>query len=104
MVQAIALADNTLFVAGPPDVLDEEAAFERLRVGDPRIQKALSEQNASLNGEHGCVLLAVSISDGKTLQETKLESLPVWDGLAVANGRLYVANTDGEVVCLTPEE
>ncbi len=104
MVQAIALADKTLFVAGPPDVLDEEAAFERLRVGDPRIQKALSAQNASLNGEHGCLLLAVSTSDGKTLKETKLDALPVWDGLAVANGRLYVANTEGEVVCLTPSK
>ncbi len=31
IVQAIALTGKTLFIIGPPDVLDEEAAFERLR-------------------------------------------------------------------------
>ncbi len=104
IVQAIAIADQTLFVAGPPDVLDEEAAFERLRAGDPQIQKALDRQNDSVNGKRGGMLLAVSIGDGKTLAEITLDSLPVWDGMAIAGGRLYIAGTNGEVVCLAPEK
>lgn len=27
--------------------------------------------------------------------------MPVWDGLAAANGRLYLATEDGKVVCFT---
>ena len=50
-------------------------------------------------GEAGCVRL-VSAADGKTLGEVRLASPPVWDGLAVAGGRLYVACVDGKVVCL----
>lgn len=102
MVQAIAIADNTLFVAGPPDVLDEETAFERLRAGDPRIQEALANQSASLSGKRGAKLLAVSLEDGKTLGELTIHNLPVWDGMAIANGRLFMSTTAGEVVCLTP--
>jgi len=102
IAQGIAIADKTLFVMGPPDVLDEEAAFERLRAGDPRIQEALTQQDASFNGQRGAKLIAVSVADGKTLSELSLDALPVWDGLAAANGRLYVANINGEVVCLSP--
>jgi hypothetical protein len=104
MVQGITLADKTLFVVGPPDVLDEEAAFERLRAGDPRIQEALANQNASFSGQRGAKLMAVSTEDGKTLGELNLDALPVWDGLAAANGKLYLANINGEVVCLTPAD
>jgi len=104
IVQGIAIADKTLFVLGPPDVLNEETAFERLRAGDPRIQEALANQNASLSGKRGATLLAVSIEDGKTLSEIKIDSPPVWDGLAAANGRLYVSQANGEVVCLTPKK
>jgi hypothetical protein len=104
IAQGIAIADKTLFVMGPPDVLDEETAFERLRAGDPRIQEALTQQDASFNGRRGAKLMAFNTEDGKTLSELSLDALPVWDGLAAANGRLYIANTDGEVVCLTPAE
>lgn len=104
IAQGIAIADKTLFVMGPPDVLDEEVAFERLRAGDPRIQETLAHQDASFSGERGAKLMAFNVQDGKTLSELTLDALPVWDGLAVANGRLYIANINGEVVCLTPSE
>ena len=55
-----------------------------------------------LGGEgekHGC-LRVVSCSNGKTLREMKLASPPVWDGMAAAEGRLFIPCTDGSLVSL----
>jgi outer membrane protein assembly factor BamB len=88
---------KTLFVAGPPDVLDEEAAVARR--WDRDVQKQLAEQDAALLGKRGAMLWAVSPADGSRLAEVKLDAPPVWDGMAAANGRLYLATTDGKVRC-----
>jgi hypothetical protein len=45
-------------------------------------------------------LLAYAIEDGRLLSELKLPAPPVFDGMAVANGRLFVSTTDDRVVCL----
>jgi outer membrane protein assembly factor BamB len=74
LARAMVLADKTLFIAGPL-----EAAYEGLAPS---------------------VLWAVSAGDGKKLAECKLSSGPVWDGMASANGRLYVSTLDGRVLCL----
>jgi outer membrane protein assembly factor BamB len=95
--RAMALAGKTLFVAGPPDVLDEEAAVSRRFDAD--VQKGLAEQDAALAGQRGALLWAVSAGDGKRLAELKLDAPPVWDGMAAAGGRLYLATTDGKVRC-----
>ena len=42
----------------------------------------------------------MSTRDGGKLAEGKLPAPPVWDGLAAANGRLFVSRTDGVVSCL----
>jgi hypothetical protein len=52
-----------------------------------------------LKGELGAVLLAVSKS-GERLAEWKLDSLPVFDALAAANGKLYYSAMDGTVRCM----
>jgi hypothetical protein len=41
----------------------------------------------------------VSSDNGQMASELKLKSPPVWDGMAVAQGRLYVATVDGKVLC-----
>jgi hypothetical protein len=41
-----------------------------------------------------------SAEDGNKIDEMKIGKTPIWDGLAAANGRLYLAGADGEVVCL----
>ncbi len=46
------------------------------------------------------ILRIVSCKDGKTLTEGPLPSPPVWDGMAAAGGRLYIALRDGSVACL----
>jgi hypothetical protein len=46
------------------------------------------------------MIRAVSVEDGATLGEYPLTSLPVWDGLVAAGGRLYLSVLDGSVICL----
>jgi hypothetical protein len=98
LVRAMVLAGDTLFLAGPPDLIDEPktlAAFET-----PKTQELLNRQAAALEGAEGAALWAVSASDGKKLAEQKLEALPVFDGMIAAANRIYYATTDGRVIAL----
>lgn len=95
--RAMVLAGRTLFIAGPPDIVDEERAFDNH--GAATVRANLAEQAAALAGKKGALLLAVSAADGKQLAEYSLESLPVWDGMAAAGGRLYLVTEDGTVRC-----
>lgn len=97
LVRAMVLADQTLFIAGPPDLVDEKAAF--YNPDEAGIRRNLDEQDAALKGSKGGLLHVISTSDGRKLAEYNLESVPVWDGMAAANGRLYLAMTDGKVFC-----
>jgi len=97
IVRSMVLAGETLFVAGPPDLLDEEAAISRRF--DPDVQKQLTDHAASLDGRRGSMLWAVSAADGHRLSELQLDTLPVWDGMAAASGRLFLTTTDGKVMC-----
>ena len=97
VTRAMALAGNNLFVAGPPDVLDEEYAFERLSQKDPSIEDQLAEQDAALEGQRGAVLWRMNIESGEPGGKLDLDSPPVWDGMVVARGSLYVVTVDGRV-------
>ena len=81
LARGIVLSEKHLFLAGPPDVL---------RADDP---------HATLAGSRGGLLVVVSTDDGAELSQYELEAPPVFDGLAAAGGRLYMATTDGSVVC-----
>jgi outer membrane protein assembly factor BamB len=98
-VRAMVLAGKTLFIAGPPDVVDEEKAF--FAFNDAAIQQKLAEQSAMLQGKDGARLWAVSAEDGKKLTEYKLDSLPVWDGMIASGGKLYLTTMNGDVACLS---
>ncbi len=98
LVRGMVLAGNTLFIAGPTDLIDEPRT---LRTFDtPETQALLSKQAAALEGAEGATLRAVSAADGTTLGEQKLKDLPVFDGMIAAKGRLYMSTTAGDVVCL----
>ncbi len=97
-VRAMVLAGQTLFIAGPPDIIDEEETFEQLTKGDPRVQKLLADQDAVLNGDDG-LLLSINTATGKVENKIKLGTLPAWDGMAGANGQLYLSTLDGTVMC-----
>ena len=45
-------------------------------------------------------MLAISPADGSVLAEMALPCSPVWDGMAVAQGNLYLTLTDGQLLCL----
>jgi len=100
--RAMALADKTLFVAGPPDVVDEEKVF-----GDPdapELKAKLTEQVAALEGRKGSQVWAFSAVDGKRLAAYELGgAMPVFDGMAAASGKLVLAMSDGSVVCLAAD-
>ena len=81
-IRAMVLADDRLFIAGPPDVVPED---------DP---------TASFKGKLGGRLWAVSTGEGKKLAECELESPPVFDGLMASDGRLYVSTKSGRLMCL----
>lgn len=70
-VQAMLLAGDALFVAGPPDNFQPE----------------------------GGELWAFRAADGSSLSMLKLEAPPVFDGLAAAEERLYVSTLDGMILC-----
>jgi outer membrane protein assembly factor BamB len=44
-------------------------------------------------------LRVLAASDGKVLGEQALPA-PLWDGMAVAQGRLYVSTSAGQLMCL----
>ena len=98
MARGMVLSGDILFVAGPPDVIDEKLAFKKPT--DPRIQALLREQDEALAGRRGGLVLAVSALDGEELFEMPLDSPPAWDALVAARGRLYMSMLDGRVLCL----
>ena len=95
---AMVLADKTLFIAGPPDVVNEEDLFSNPY--KPEVQAKAQEQKAALKGSQGFMLQAVSVTDGKVLSEIKLKSSPVFDGMAAAENHLFITTTDGNIVCM----
>jgi outer membrane protein assembly factor BamB len=95
-VRAMALAGDTLLCAGPPDMVDEVAAFQSFR--DPAVQQQLLAQDAALRGQSGGILMTVDAATGETRREYPLGSPPVFDGLIVANGRVLIATMDGRIL------
>jgi len=98
IARAMVLANETLFVAGPPDVVDEENIWGRTL--EPEVQAKLKAQSAALEGQKGSLLWAVSAANGEKLAQYELESVPAWDGMVAANGKLYLSMKNGRVLCM----
>jgi outer membrane protein assembly factor BamB len=98
-VRGMVLSGFRLFIVGPPDIIDEEATFKQLSESDPEVQDLLAEQDAVLEGTKGGKLLVVNTDTGEVDYELDLTELPTWDGLAGANGKLYLTTLDGTVLC-----
>jgi outer membrane protein assembly factor BamB len=79
-VRAMVLADKMLLVAGPSTEEKSTAA----------------NSNASRKAE----LLVVSAADGSVLARYALDASPLYDGMATAAGRLYMALENGRIVCM----
>jgi len=61
---------------------------------------ARNAKGEGLDGTTG-VLRVISAADGAMLSECSLPAPPVWDGIAAAGGRIYLATEKGEVCCLS---
>jgi outer membrane protein assembly factor BamB len=99
-VRAMLLTDTRLYMAGPPDLIDEEETFARLAKRDETVEKDLAVQDAALDGGQGAVFYVAGIEDGAKISQTTLPSLPAWDGMAAAYGKIYLSTEKGEVICL----
>lgn len=103
-VRGMVLSGFRLFIVGPPDIIDEESTFVQISEDDPAVQKLLTAQDEALAGDQGAKLLVVDTQSGETVSELQLDSLPVWDSLAAAEGCLYLTTTDGGVLRLANGE
>jgi hypothetical protein len=99
-VTAMALADNTLFLAGPPDIkiIDQPEIYRKS--AQPEFQKKLAHQSRILSGDEGAILWVIDKRDGKRLLEYRLEQMPVFDGMAVAKQSVFLSTADGRLVCM----
>ena len=77
----MAVADHQLILVGAPDIVDP---------ADPL---------GAFEGRKGAILSLFSTRDGKKISEQDLDTLPIWDGLAVAHGKLFLSMQDGTVRC-----
>jgi hypothetical protein len=102
--QAMVLAGDTLFVAGPPDLIDEEESFQRLTEKDSSVHYKLQQQDEAWQGKQGGVLWVVDTKTGKKQHELRFESIPTWDGMAAAQGQLFMTTIDGKLICLKPAQ
>ena len=73
-----------LFAAGPPDVVDPK---------DPL---------GAFEGRKGGVLCVFDAASGEKTAEETLPSPPVFNGIAAARGRVYLAGEDGTLACFGP--
>ena len=88
-----------MFIVGPPDIIDEEKTFQQLTERDAEVQQLLMKQDAVLNGEDGARLLSVNMDTGEIEHTLKLDTLPAWDAMAGANGKLFLSTLDGSLIC-----
>ena len=98
-VRAMVMAGFHLYIVGPPDIIDEEATFRKLSEKDTEVQNLLSAQDAAIEGQQGAKLLTVNTETGEIEHTVELDTLPSWDGLAGAQGQLFLTTLDGRVMC-----
>lgn len=80
-VISMVAAGNVLLLSGTPDAIDSQEPW------------------AAYEGRRGGMLLAIDKTNGRILQQLKLEHAPAYDGMALAAGRLYVPTQQGRLLC-----
>jgi hypothetical protein len=98
-VRAMALSGDLLFMAGPPDIIDEEQTFKQIAGRDASVEKLLAEQDQVILGKSGGQMMVVNAQTGQVLHKLDLDSPPAWDGMALADEQVYLTTLDGKVLC-----
>jgi hypothetical protein len=83
LVRAMALTADTIFAAGPIMAPEDAGTNE-----------------PSFDESGPAVLMAFSTRDGHSLARVPIDAQPVFDGLALAYGKVYMSTIDGNVVCM----
>jgi len=96
LARAMVKAGDTIFACGPEDIVPEEKFLNRA----PDQLNTLREQAAIYSGREGSILCAVSAVDGTNCSQTRLDVLPVFDGMIAAGGSIYMSTVDNKVVRL----
>ncbi len=100
LVNAMVLGKEKLFIAGPPDLADETKMMGHLPGADDDNNRQLNAQAEAWQGKRGGLLWVVSRETGEKLGECKLKSIPLFDGMSAADGKLFLVTLDGNIVCL----
>ena len=94
-VRAMVVADKTIYIAGPPRVLNDSTLYNT--VTDAGLLGKSKEEASAYRGDKGAILQAVSAADGGKVTERKLDVLPVFDGMIAAAGKIVLTMQDGSV-------
>lgn len=79
-------AGDVLLLGGMPNIAENE--------NEP-------EAFAKFEGRRKGLLWFISANDGTKVSAFNMEAPPVWDGMAIANERLYISRADGVLECLS---
>ena len=90
-------AGKLLFFAGPVDSVDENQALRQR--DNPKWREKIRLQAEACAGRAGGFLRAIDTDTGKQVSQLKTDSIPVFDGMAAANGKLFLSFVDGKVTC-----
>ncbi|MFW6163320.1 MAG: hypothetical protein ACODAJ_11175, partial [Planctomycetota bacterium] len=82
---AMVLAGDVVFIAGTPAYFPPDHPAEKYE--------------AAYAGKLGGVLWAAAAEDGDKLAAYKLAAAPAWDGMAAADGGLFISLRNGAVEC-----
>ena len=106
VVKAMVLTSDKLVIAGPPkwgertsETLDEL----KEKRGWPAFFREFKDTDKALDsyqGKKGASLQVLNADDGKLFSQVKLDAPPVFDGMSVANGKVFVSLENGKLMCL----
>ena len=97
---------DLLFAVGTPEIIDEYDAIDLINAQQSKglnVEKIYLKEK-SMAGELGAKLMVVSTADGGVISETKLDAPAVFDGMSAANGKIFLSDVKGRVICLTPRK
>jgi len=96
---------DLLFAVGFPEVIDEHDAMDLIgrQQREFKLERIYLKEKAAA-GELGAKLMVISTADGSVVSETKLDAPAVFDGMSAADGKIFLSDTEGNVVCLKPSK
>lgn len=95
--KALIGAGQNLYLAGPPEIVDEVKLFGNFNA--PESKKLMKEKVDSLKGNKGGSLRVISMKDGKKRTEYPLDSPPIHAGMAAVEDHLFMSLENGNLRC-----